>query len=194
MTRYRRRRRTLRRLSRRWRRMPRRDRRNLAIAAAVVLVFGLASSSHAASHGSSSSPAAAAVSSGAAAQVIAFAQAQEGCPYVWAGTGPCQSGYDCSGLAMDAYASAGISIPRTSEAQWAAGPQVSTPQPGDLVFFAGADGTWSAPGHVGIVTGPNTMIDAYATGFDVQQQSFGLPGSWEGLQSVVGFTDPREGS
>ena len=56
---------------------------------------------------------------------------------------------------MQAYAAAGISIPRTSQEQWAAGPQVSTPQPGDLVFFAGADGTVTSPGHVGIVvTGP----------------------------------------
>jgi cell wall-associated NlpC family hydrolase len=167
--------------------MSRRERQALGVAAAVVLVFGLASSAH----GSASSPTAAGAPPGAAARIIAFAQAAEGCPYVWGGTGPCQSGYDCSGLAMDAYASAGISIPQTSEAQWAAGPQVSTPEPGDLVFFAGADGTTSSPGHVGIVTGPNTMIDAYATGWSVQQQSFGLPSSWQGLQNPVGFTDPE---
>ena len=50
---------------------------------------------------------------------------------------------------MQAYAAAGISIARTSQDQWAWGPQVSTPEPGDLVFFAGADGTVTSPGHVG---------------------------------------------
>jgi len=132
-----------------------------------------------------------------AAQVIAFAQAREAesCPYVWGGTGPCQDGYDCSGLAQQAYASAGITIPRTSQEQWAAGPQVATPAPGDLVFFAGADGTWSAPGHVGIVVDPatHTMIDAYETGTNVEYDTYGLPGSQGGLTDPVGFTDPAEG-
>jgi cell wall-associated NlpC family hydrolase len=189
VTRYSRRR-MLRRLSRR---MTRRERRTLGIVSAVVLVFGMAS---AAAHGSSSSPTAAGAPSGTAGQIIAFAQAREGCPYVWGGTGPCQSGYDCSGLAMEAYQAAGISIERTSQAQWASEQQVSTPAPGDLVFFAGADGTPTDPGHVGIVVDPaqNLMIDAYATGYPVQEQTYGLSSSWDGLQTVVGFTDPMEDS
>ena len=70
---------------------------------------------------------------------------------------------------MMAYRAAGITIPRTSQDQWAYGQQIpaSQAQPGDLVFFAGADGTPAAPGHVGIVVNPatHTMIDAYATGY-----------------------------
>jgi len=95
---------------------------------------------------------------------------------------------------MMAYRAAGITIPRTSQAQWAFGRQVpaSQVQPGDLVFFAGADGTPAAPGHVGIVLNParHTMIDAYTTAFPVEEDTYGLPGSKGGLSPVVGFTRP----
>jgi peptidoglycan DL-endopeptidase CwlO len=42
---------------------------------------------------------------------------------------------------MMAYRAAGITIPRTSQQQWAYGPRepASQAQPGDLVFFAGSD-------------------------------------------------------
>jgi cell wall-associated NlpC family hydrolase len=98
--------------------------------------------------------------SGMAGKVIAYAEAQIGKPYLWGATGP--DAFDCSGLAMMAYRAAGITIPRTSQQQWAAGPRVPASQarPGDLVFFAGTDGTRAAPGHVGILTGKNQMIDA----------------------------------
>ena len=126
----------------------------------------------------------------AVATAISFAEQQLGKPYLWGGTGP--DAFDCSGLVMQAYAAAGIGIPRTSEEQWAAGPQVSVPQPGDLVFFAGADGTATSPGHVGIVVDParHLMIDAYATGLPVEYDTYGLPGSAGGLADPVGFTDP----
>ena len=73
----------------------------------------------------------------AVAAAIAFAREQLGKPYLWGGTGP--DAFDCSGLVMMAYRAAGISIPRTSQQQWAWGPQVPASQvkPGDLVFFAG---------------------------------------------------------
>ena len=64
---------------------------------------------------------------GTAAAIIAYARAQLGKPYRWGGTGP--DAYDCSGLAMQAYAAAGFSIPRTSQEQWAWGPQGSLPEP-----------------------------------------------------------------
>ena len=66
----------------------------------------------------------------------------------------------------------------------------SQARPGDLVFFAGADGTPTAPGHVGIVVNPatHTMIDAYATGDDVEAKSKGLKGrvakAFEAARSV----------
>jgi peptidoglycan DL-endopeptidase CwlO len=130
----------------------------------------------------------------AAAAAIAYAQAQLGKPYQWGATGP--DAFDCSGLVMRAYASAGVSIARISQAQWATEPHVSDPAPGDLVFFAGADGTASAPGHVGLVVDPSRdlMIDAYAPGVPIHEETYGQPGSAPGLQDPVGFTDPSGGS
>jgi cell wall-associated NlpC family hydrolase len=129
---------------------------------------------------------------GAAGKILAWAEAQLGKPYVYGATGP--DAFDCSGLAMMAYRAAGITIPRTSQAQWDWGTQIpaSQVQPGDLVFFAGADGTPAAPGHVGIVLDPatRTMIDAYATGYPVEEDTYGLPASKGGLMAVTGFTRP----
>ena len=60
------------------------------------------------------------------------------------------------------------------------------------MFFADSDGTTVAPGHVGIVVNPatHTMIDAYAAGYGVEYDSYGLPASKAGLSPVVGFTRP----
>jgi peptidoglycan DL-endopeptidase CwlO len=122
---------------------------------------------------------------GTAGKVIAYAEAQIGKPYQWGATGP--DSFDCSGLAMMAYRAANIDIPRTSQQQWAFGKQIPASQarPGDLVFFAGSDGTMSAPGHVGIViAGHDMMIDAPQTGQTVTTQSFA------GSADLVGFTRP----
>jgi cell wall-associated NlpC family hydrolase len=121
---------------------------------------------------------------GTAGKVIAYAEAQTGKPYLWGATGP--DAFDCSGLVMMAYRAARITIPRTSQQQWASGPRIpaSRAQPGDLVFFAGSDGTMTAPGHVGIVTGHDTMIDAPFTGQVVREESF------SGSTDLVGFTRP----
>jgi peptidoglycan DL-endopeptidase CwlO len=121
---------------------------------------------------------------GVAGKVIAYAEAQIGKPYQWGATGP--AAFDCSGLVMMAYRAAGIFIPRTSQQQWAFGTRVPAAQvqPGDLVFFAGADGTLTAPGHVGIVIRPGLMIDAPAPGLTVRVESYlNSPG-------LAGFTQP----
>ena len=126
----------------------------------------------------------------AATTAIAFAEAQLGKPYQWGGTGP--DAFDCSGLVMMAYRAAGVGIPRTSQEQWAWGPKIAIgqEQPGDLVFFAGSDGTATNPGHVGIVIGKNLMVEAYATGFPIRISSFGTSKSAAGDGTVVGFTRP----
>jgi peptidoglycan DL-endopeptidase CwlO len=121
--------------------------------------------------------------SGSAATVISYAEHQLGKPYLWGGTGP--DAFDCSGLVMMAYRAAGIDIPRTSQQQWLWGPRVnpSQVQPGDLVFFAGSDGTVTSPGHVGLVIGHGLMIEAYATGFPIRIAPYAN-------RNPVGFTQP----
>lgn len=118
-------------------------------------------------------------------KIIAYALAQIGKPYQWGATGP--GAFDCSGLTMMAYRSAGIAIPRTSQQQWAFGPRVpaSQIQPGDLAFYAGADGTATAPGHVGIGYTSTSIIVAPQTGQAVQIQPINQPG-------LAGFTDPAD--
>ena len=105
-----------------------------------------------------------------AQQAVAFAYNQLGCPYVYGATGPCSSGFDCSGLTMAAWASAGVSIPRTSYGQ-ATLPAVSLSnlQPGDILEFAGDS-------HVGIYVGGGMLIDAPQPGMNVEKVS--LSSSW----------------
>jgi cell wall-associated NlpC family hydrolase len=139
-----------------------------------------------AGHHAAAGPAAAAAGAPgrAAAAAIAYARGQLGKPYLWGGTGP--GAFDCSGLVMQAYAAAGIRIARTSQAQWVTERHVSRPRPGDLVFYPGADGTRTSPGHVALVVGGGQMIEAYGTGYPIRQTPI-RPGA-------VGFTQPWGGA
>ncbi|WP_232385296.1 NlpC/P60 family protein [Actinomadura violacea] len=95
------------------------------------------------------------------AKIIAFAMAQRGKPYVFGATGP--NAWDCSSLVQAAYAAAGLTIPRTTFAQWPFGIRIPNDhaQPGDLVFFNSGPGTsTTTPGHVGLVIGNGQMIAA----------------------------------
>ncbi|WP_447037912.1 NlpC/P60 family protein [Streptomyces sp. DSM 118878] len=89
-----------------------------------------------------------------AASAVSYAYKAIGSPYVWGATGP--SAFDCSGLTQAAYRAAGVSLPRTTYAQIAAGKRVprSELRPGDLVFF------YSGISHVGIYVGNGQMIHA----------------------------------
>jgi cell wall-associated NlpC family hydrolase len=118
--------------------------------------------------------------------VLAWAEEQLGKPYKWAAAG--LASFDCSGLTMDALAQAGITVPHNANMQWQqtkAHPVAENHlAPGDLVFFAGADGTRAAPGHVGIYVGDGQIIDAPYTGARVR---------FDPVTSIVGYvgaTDP----
>jgi len=102
-----------------------------------------------------------------AEKAVAYAYDQLGCPYIYGGTGPCDDGFDCSGLTMEAWAHAGISIPRTSYEQWddLTSVPVADVQPGDILVFL--DG-----GHVGIYVGGDKLIDAPQTGENVELVPF----------------------
>jgi cell wall-associated NlpC family hydrolase len=94
-----------------------------------------------------------------AGKAVQFAYDQLDCPYLWGGTGPCSTGFDCSGLVQAAWAAAGVAIPRTTYEQWDALPHIPKAdlEPGDLVFFEDL-------GHVGMYVGNGMMIDAPSTG------------------------------
>ena len=127
-------------------------------------------------------------------EAVNYAEAQIGKPYLFGGTGP--DAFDCSGLVMMAYRAAGVNIARTSQQQWLTLPHVPANKvlPGDLVFFAGSDGTPTAPGHVGLVISKNTMIEAYATGTPVRVSTFGTAQSPPGDGTVVGYAQPWPGN
>ncbi len=95
---------------------------------------------------------------------VAFEFAQLGCPYVYGATGPCDQGFDCSGLAMSAWASAGVSIPRDTFEQWAALPHIPVAdiKPGDLLYYDGI-------GHVAMYVGGGMIIDAPQPGQVVRE-------------------------
>lgn len=121
-----------------------------------------------------------------AAEVITFAKAQLGKPYVYGAVGP--NSFDCSGLTSAAYRSAGVTIPRLSDDQywWGANVPKGQEQPGDLVYFEYFHGH-TGPGHVGIVYNPRKgiMIVAPHTGDVVKFQNYKTyPGG------PVGFTRP----
>jgi cell wall-associated NlpC family hydrolase len=96
-----------------------------------------------------------------AGAAVAAARSAVGRPYAYGGNGP--NSYDCSGLTVFAMRQAGISLPRTSFAQFGVGTPVlrGAIQAGDLVFF-NANGAGAS--HVGIATSPTTVISATTHG------------------------------
>jgi peptidoglycan DL-endopeptidase CwlO len=101
-------------------------------------------------------------------KAIQFAYDQLGCPYVYGGTGPCDDGFDCSGLVQAAWAAAGVSIPRTTYEDWADLPHIPVAdiQPGDLLLY---NGEGHVAMYVGVVDGVAYIIDAPHTGADVER-------------------------
>ena len=94
-------------------------------------------------------------------RIVSIAQSKIGSPYVYGASGP--NAFDCSGFTSWVYAQAGKTIPRTSQAQAAAGQQValSDIQPGDIVaYYGGAS-------HVAIYAGNGQIIDALNSGIPV---------------------------
>jgi cell wall-associated NlpC family hydrolase len=111
----------------------------------------------------------AAAPSAAAKTAIGYACAHLGDPYVWAAAGP--HAFDCSGLTMEAYGAAGISLPHSAQLQATYGTPVSLSAllPGDLVFGH------SPISHVAIYVGGGLMIEAPQTGDVVKISSLRSP-------------------
>ncbi|HVV22519.1 MAG TPA: C40 family peptidase [Pseudonocardiaceae bacterium] len=116
----------------------------------------------------------------AAAKAISFALSQIGKPYVWGATGP--NAYDCSGLMLRAYQSAGIDLPRVSADQFHAGAllPVRDAQPGDLMFLAYDPTNPTTIHHVFMYLGNNQIVEAPYTGQNVRR----MPINWNNPQLV----------
>ncbi|MEU5608097.1 NlpC/P60 family protein [Streptomyces sparsogenes] len=91
---------------------------------------------------------------------------------------------DCSSLMQQAYKAAGVTISRTTYTQVDEGQSVNidAPQPGDLVFTPGSDGTASSPGHVGMYIGDNRIIEAPRTGVKTRIVTYD---SWRHSKSPI---------
>jgi len=119
-----------------------------------------------------------------------------GTPYSWGGgnaSGPTYGigrgarikGFDCSGLALYAWAQAGVKLDHWTGTQWTSGPRIplSKLRPGDLVFFARDVKNPRTIHHVGIYIGGGRMVEAPYTGATVRISSI-----WR--RGLIGATRP----
>ncbi|MFJ5231616.1 NlpC/P60 family protein [Kitasatospora sp. NPDC088391] len=105
--------------------------------------------------------------SGFSGNALGAATSKLGSWYSYGATGP--TTFDCSGLMQWAYAQAGVSIPRTSQAQASAGTNIGSniadARPGDLIIYYGD------MHHVGMYAGNNQIVHAPHTGAQVRYES-----------------------
>ena len=132
-----------------------------------------------------SSPAVSAPTGGAdarALKAVEYALSKVGrTQYVWGAEGP--NSFDCSGLMLAAYKTAGVSLPHSSVAQSRLGAAVSRDQlkPGDLLFW------YSPVSHVGMYVGNGNFVHARNTKVDIVMQPLSsYPAPYTGARRVVG--------
>lgn len=109
-------------------------------------------------------------SSSSTGGIVDRALSLQGTPYVFGGT--TKKGFDCSGFTKYVYSGSGISLPRTSYAQFSSGTPVSKNdlRAGDLVFFS----TYAkGASHVGIYIGGGRFVHASNPQSDVKTSSLG---------------------
>jgi cell wall-associated NlpC family hydrolase len=120
---------------------------------------------------------------------IGWALAQVGTPYVWGGdcadpqanpTNPHHQNCDCSSLVQQAWAHAGVDLPRDTFHQVRSTTTSQVPRdqiaPGDLLFTVGSDGTAENPGHVGMFIGDGKVVAAPHTGANIRVEPYA---QWE---------------
>ena len=93
---------------------------------------------------------------GVSSDLISIARRFLGTPYRYGANGT--ASFDCSGYVRYVYSRYGISLPRVASDQARAGRRVSSPAPGDLVFFSDRRNGYIT--HVGIYIGNNNFIHA----------------------------------
>ncbi|MEA0562614.1 MULTISPECIES: C40 family peptidase [Lysinibacillus] len=124
------------------------------------------------------------------ADITNTAKAYLGVPYQYGGTN-IQTGVDCSAYTQIVFSKLGISLERTSKAQYQQGTAISKDnlKTGDLVFF---NTSGSGISHVGIYIGDNSFISA-TTSSGVKIDKINDPYYWGsryvGAKRVATFTD-----
>jgi cell wall-associated NlpC family hydrolase len=124
---------------------------------------------------------------GQVSSAVSFALAAVGKPYVWGATGP--GAYDCSGLMLRAFQTAGVFLPRVSREQFDAGGHVPVQQaqPGDLLFLATDRNDPATIHHVMLYLGNNMIAEAPYTGVPVRTRQI----NWTGCRWPPGRAPPR---
>ncbi|MFI9818471.1 C40 family peptidase [Saccharothrix variisporea] len=119
------------------------------------------------------------VPAGKAGEALEFALAQRGDMYSYGATGP--DYWDCSGLTMMSYASAGVSIPRTSNGQAGAGRPISRGEvtAGDLIIYNGGN-------HVAMAVDNARVVHASTDGVPVKIVPLESPGSIYAMRRIAG--------
>ena len=98
------------------------------------------------------------------------ARSQIGMPYVSGGDSPSDGGFDCSGLTSYAWKQSGVTLPRTSSAQYAWTERISQAElrPGDLVFYS-SSGSTSSITHVSLYIGDGKIVHARRPGISLRE-------------------------
>lgn len=96
---------------------------------------------------------------------VEAARDQIGQPYKSGGESRAEGGFDCSGLTYYAWKQAGVTLPRTSGAQysWSTRIKKADLRPGDFVFYSSSRST-SAISHVALYAGNGKIIQARKAG------------------------------
>ncbi len=115
-----------------------------------------------------------------AVQAVRFALRQLGKPYVWGAEGP--NSYDCSGLVLASYLSAGVQLPRVADAQYRATASrpvtLSRLLPGDLIFYGSTPGVSTSVYHVAMYIGHGKVVQAPTFGIPVQVVDLSIGGMY----------------
>ena len=116
--------------------------------------------------------------SGSAANLIAIASSKIGCPYVWGAKGP--NAFDCSGFVYWCLNQAGVGVSYMTSSGWRNPGRFrkvsyNELQAGDIIVVSG---------HVGIVAGGGTIIDASSSNGRVVHRSLG---SWWQSHFITGW-------
>jgi len=99
---------------------------------------------------------------------VAWAQQQVGKPYVYGASGP--DSFDCSGLAMRAWAAAGVAINRSSRDQYRQVYKITydSMRPGDLIFYGTVASDPGSVYHVAMYIGNGQVVEASRPGIPVR--------------------------